>query len=75
MPRHRGMGGRREKFGKEGRGQAVTHGIKRKFIFGLFKTRHAHGLRGQVFEYVVCARTCVHQVVSVISDSLRPYRP
>lgn len=50
MPRHQGMGGRREKFGKEGRGQAVTHGIKRKFIFGLLKTRHAHGLRGQVFE-------------------------
>lgn len=54
MPRYRGMGGGRDKIGKEGRGQAVTHGIFKKFIFGLFKTIHAHGLRRQVFAYIVC---------------------
>lgn len=54
MPRFRGMGGGRQKVEKEDRGQAVTHGIKKKFIFGLFKTLHAHSLRRQVFEYVVC---------------------
>lgn len=33
MPRFRGMGGGRQKVEKEDRGQAVTHGIKKKNLF------------------------------------------